>query len=256
MRLLVLLLALPLGCSRADATRADVHVVARVNGVEISSAETPSAQALERVIERELLVQQALAAGLDHDPEVRRAVDDARRRVLAQAWLDRRAAPRAQATREEVRAFYGENPALFAERRVYRLRELTVPAGAQLVEWLRARTAEAKDLEELAEWLRGRNVRFSAATLAAPAEHLPLGILPRLARMQPGEIAVFALPPGASVIELLHAEAAPLDEEEAAPLIEEFLARRKRLELAEAELKRLRQVAAIEYVGDFKARKR
>ena len=257
MRLVVLLLlAFPLGCGRADATRADLRVVARVNGVEISSPEQPSAQALERVIERELLVQQAMAAGLERDPEVRRSIDEARRRVLAQAWLERRAAPGAQATRDEVRAFYGENPALFAQRRVYRLRSLTVSAPAELVEWLRARAAEANDLEELAAWLRGRKTHFSAATLTAPAEQLPLGILPQLSRMQPGEIAVFALPPGASVIELEHAEAAPLGEAEAAPLIERFLAGRRRLEMAAAEVKRLRDVAAIEYVGDFKARER
>ena len=38
----------------------------------------------------------------------------------------------------------------------------------------------------------------------------------------------------------------------AAPLIEQFLAGRKRLELAAAEVRRLREVATIEYAGEFK----
>jgi len=67
-----------------------------------------------------------------------------------------------------------------------------------------------------------------------------------------GELAVFATPLGASVIQLVHAEDAPLTEQQAAPLIEQFLAGRKRLETAAAEVKRLRELATIEYLGEFK----
>jgi hypothetical protein len=74
--------------------------------------------------------------------------------------------------------------------------------------------------------------------------------------MSAGEIAVFAAPPGASVVQLLHAEEAPLSEAQAAPLIEQFLAGRKRLALADAEVKKLRAAASIQYVGDIKARAR
>ena len=89
-----------------------------------------------------------------------------------------------------------------------------------------------------------------------PAEELPLAALPRLARMQPGEIAVFEAPEGASVMQLEGAEDAPLGEAQAAPLIEKFLAARRRLELAAAEVKKLRSRASIRYVGDIKARSR
>jgi hypothetical protein len=50
----------------------------------------------------------------------------------------------------------------------------------------------------------------------------------------------------------VHAEGAPLTEQQAAPLIEQFLAGRKRLETAAAEVRRLRELATIEYVGEFK----
>jgi hypothetical protein len=72
--------------------------------------------------------------------------------------------------------------------------------------------------------------------------------------MKDGEIAVFDAPSGAAVVQLVQAQEAPLSEREAAPLIEQFLSGRKRLELAAAEVKRLRDVARIEYVGEFKAR--
>ena len=246
------------GCDRVAADRADPQLVARVNGIEISARQirtggAPSvAQAVEKVIDRELLVQKALEAGLERDPLVKDSIDSARRQVLAQAYLDRAAGAAAQPSREEVRAFYAENPALFAERRIYRMRELVVSAPAEMIDVLRAQAARTADLDELAAWLKARNARFSAATETQPAEQLPLAFLPQLARMKSGEIAVFATPLGASVIQLIHAEDAPLGAEQAQALIEQFLAGRKRLEIAAAEVKRLRSSARIEYVAQFK----
>jgi hypothetical protein len=121
-----------------------------------------------------------------------------------------------------------------------------------MIDVLRAEAARARELDEVAGWLQTRNAKFSVDVLTQPAEQLPLAFLPQLARMKPGEIAVFPTPLGASVIQLVHAEDAPLTEQQAAPLIEHFLAGRKRLETAAAEVKRLREVATIEYLGEFK----
>jgi EpsD family peptidyl-prolyl cis-trans isomerase len=256
--LFVLLLLLPAGCERAAADRPGAQLVAKVNGTEISIHELRAgspgavAQALEKVIDRELLVQKALEAKLDRDPQILQSIENARRQLLAQAYLERAASAAAGSTRDEVRAFYAENPALFAERRIYRLRELLVSAPAEMIDVLRAEAAKARDLEEVAAWLRSRNAKHSVDGLTQPAEQLPLSFVPQLARMKQGEIAVFATPLGASVIQLVHAEDAPLSEQQAAPLIEQFLAGRKRLETAAAEVKRLREVATIEYLGEFK----
>ena len=260
--LLVALFLVPAGCDRAVAERPATQLAAKVNGTEISlqqvRASGPAAspvnvaQALEKVIDRELLVQKALAAKLDRDPQVMYSIENARRQVLAQAWLEKSAAASAGSTRDEVRAFYAENPALFAERRIYRLRELIVSAPTEMIDVLRAEAAKARDLDEVGFWLRARSANYSVDSLTQPAEQLPLSFLPRLAGMKPGEIAVFATPLGASVIQLVHAEDAPLTEPQAAPLIEQFLAGRRRLETAAAEVKRLREVATIEYLGEFK----
>jgi EpsD family peptidyl-prolyl cis-trans isomerase len=265
--LLLVLFMVPAGCERAVAERPDAQLAAKVNGTEISvhqlrtvgsAAGQPNvAQALEKVIDRELLVQKAIAAKLDRDPQVQQSIESARRQVLAQAWLEKSASAAAGSSRvgerdADVRAFYAENPALFAERRIYRLRELVVSAPAEMIDVLRAEAAKARELDEVAGWLRSRNAKVSAVSLTQPAEQLPLTFLPQLARMKTGEIAVFATPLGASVIQLVHAEDAPLTEQQAAPLIEQFLAGRKRLETAAAEVKRLRELATIEYLGEFK----
>ena len=256
------LCAVGAGCGPAAVEPAgSATVLARVNGAAISlthfaDAGTASAaglrEALERVIDRELLVQRALELRLDRQAAVAGALDAARRRVLAQAYLDS-LAPGA-VSRDEVRAFYAGNPPLFAQRRIYRLRELVVSAPAELVDTLAAEAARSASLEALAGWLERRDARFSRVALTEPAEELPLAYLSRLARMKDGEIAVFPRPAyagfagGASVVEVEHAEDAPLSEVEAQPLIERFLAARRRVDAAAAELSRLRARARIEYV--------
>jgi hypothetical protein len=125
---------------------------------------------------------------------------------------------------------------------------------AEMLEALRSEAARAQSLDELAAWLRARSLQFAPVAMTQPAEQLPLRYLPQLARMHDGDIAVLAAPGGASVLQLVSASDAPLAEKQAAPVIEQFLAGRKRLELAAAEAKRLRGSAQIEYIGDFNAR--
>ena len=256
------LLGLLAGCGTDAGKEAQTtagKLAAKVNGTEItmqqlgSSRSVSPLQALDKVIDRELLVQKALAEKLDRDPRVLQSIEEARRRLLAQAWLEQAARAKAKASADEVRAFYEENPALFAQRRIYKIREMTVAGASDRLEMLRSELSAARDLEEVAGWLKWRGLKVSAVTgTTQAAEHLPLGYLPQLSRMKEGELAVFPSSLGATVIQLVHAQDAPLSEREAGPLIEQFLSGRKRLELAAAEVKRLRGAASIEYVGDFK----
>jgi EpsD family peptidyl-prolyl cis-trans isomerase len=246
------------GCS-TEASSPGATLAAKVNGTAITvqglGAGRPAAlqKSLEQVIDRELLVQKALEAKLDRDPQVVQAVENARRQLLAQAWLDHAAARDAKAARDEIGEFYSQNPALFSQRRVYRFQEMLVSAPADKLDLVKAELSGAKDLDEVSGWLKWRNLRVSpVAGVTQAAEQLPLSYLPQLSRMKEGEIAVFASPLGATVIQLVHAQEAPLTQEQAAPVIEQFLAGRKRLELAATEVKRLREVASIEYVGEFK----
>src|ERR671923_180044 len=69
------LISVALACAASHAgDRAQAQLVARVNGVEISARELRAAgaasmsQAVEKVIDRELLVQKALEAGPPRDP--------------------------------------------------------------------------------------------------------------------------------------------------------------------------------------------
>lgn len=236
------------------------RLAAIVNGEKIWSSQVESLlaqggraapEALERVIDQELLAQAAREAGIERDPAVMAAIESARRRILGEAWLERAAAGDAR-RRAEVEQFYRDNPALFRERRIYRVLEVAAAAPREMLPEITKAAANAASLTDVAAWLEARRVPFNVSTASRPAEQIPLHILPQVAGMRDGQIAVFPTSRGASIVQLLRSSERPVTEREAAPLIERYLASRRRLDLALAEMRRLRGQAVIEYFGDYR----
>jgi EpsD family peptidyl-prolyl cis-trans isomerase len=273
-RKLILPFALVIGLAAAismvdrDAGRGDGSVAAVVNGEKIrahqleamlaqtgaapSEDKRAQAAALDRLIDQELLAQQARKAGLERDPRVVQALEAAQRQILGQAWLERAAAD-GKENRAEVERFYRDNPALFRNRRVYRVLEISAAVPQEMQVEIRKAAAGAGNLHEIATWLESRKVPFNVATATRPAEQIPLHVLPRVAGMSNGQIAVFPTPKGVSIVQLLRSNELPMTESEAAPVIERYLVNKKRVDIAATEVRRLRGQAAIEYLGDYQA---
>lgn len=83
------------------------------------------------------------------------------------------------------------------------------------------------------------------------AEQLPLQSLDTLARMQDGQAALLPAASGAQVVVLLGSRMQPVTEEQARPMIEQFLLNERRRKLLEDELRSLREAARIERLGRF-----
>lgn len=249
-----------------DATQ----VAARVNSDEISVhqinaalARTPnlkqadvaraSGQVLERLIDQELLVQSAIDSKLDRNPRVMQAIEAARREILARSYLEQYTAQAEAPTRAEIAAFYEANPALFAERRVYNLQEINATLDAAQAGELREAVASASNLNDIVNWLRERKLPFRVGGGVRAAEQLPINALPRFAQMKDGQIGLLQSPEGMRVMFLAGSRAQPLDLEKATPFIERFLTNQKKAQMAQAEMKRLRDSATVEYKGEFTA---
>ncbi len=229
------------------------NAIARSNDIPPEEAKQASVQVLERIIDQELLVQKALKDKLDRDPQVMQSIEDAKRQILAKAYIERAAAASSTESREEIRKFYQENPALFERRRIYRVHELAVVAPREKLEALKAAAAAAKSLQDVAGWLKSQKLVFQVAISNRPAEQIPLNMLPQLFEMREGQIVVIPTSRGASVVQLLQAQETSLSEQQATPIIEQYLHSRKQLAVAQAEVRRLREQARIEYVGEFEA---
>lgn len=225
--------------------------LARLQGVPADKADFARKQVVEGLVDQRLLIQQAIEKKLDRDPDVLAAIEQSRAQILAQAYVQKSLGAQARPNEAEVRKYYEENPALFAQRRVYRLQELTTDLPVERADDLKAAVASAKSMPEVATWLQKNRFQVAANSAVRGAEQVPMAHVAKINAMKDGQMDVFVSDRKVAVLQVLTSQQQPIDEAKATPVIEQFLATRKRDELARSELKRLRESAKIEYVGEF-----
>jgi EpsD family peptidyl-prolyl cis-trans isomerase len=222
-------------------------------GVKPEQLDAASKQILEFLVDQELAVQKSRELKIDQDPRVMLQIEAAKRDVLARAYAERAGEPASKPSAEEVKKYYDDKPALFKDRHVYSLQELTIDAKPEQLPALRDQLQRVKSASEFVEYLKANGFRFNGNQGVRAAEQLPADVLDRLAKMRDGQMVLLPSPTGALVIMLVGSRSEPVDEARARPVIEQFLvndAKRKRLE---ADIKAMRAAAKIEYIGKFAA---
>lgn len=255
-----------MGCSRVggDATQ----VAAKVNDTEISLAQLQhvlqrqpipapnvadanARRVLDGVVDHELAAQGARQLGLDKDPRIVQAMEEAKREVLARSYHEALAEKAALPSSDEIDRYYDSQPALFAQRRFYSLQELPVEGGHAELAALQASVEAAASPDLVADILRGAKIPFTARHLTVSPEDVPLPLLGKLADLRAGQSLMLPQRNGARVLTLLSSSPAPLAREAARPAIQAYLTNERKRQAVQDGLKALRESARIEYRGKF-----
>lgn len=257
-----------IGCRDDAEAKKNSQVIAKVNDTELTvhqlnyelgllgqaaakNVDKEAGQTLENMVNQQVVIQKAIADKLDRDPQVMQALERARRQVLGQAYMGKVVERGITTTsKQDISDYYNQHPELFSKRRIYQIRELLLDKSVPFPE-IQAQMKESKSLEKFVGWLESKKVKMQSGVVTKPAEQLPLEMLARLAKMQPGQIMAVETPANLSLSILMDARDQALNEAQAAPAIERFLAAQKREKLADAEIKRLRGEAKVELLGKF-----
>jgi EpsD family peptidyl-prolyl cis-trans isomerase len=268
---LLALLALGLvACDRKDAEKPASQIAAKVNSGEISvhqinyilsrtntGASTPETapkirrEILDRLVDQELAVEQAVEKKLDRSPDVLMAIENARREILARAYVEQITAAMTKPTVDEAKKYYAEHPQLFAERRIYNIQEIVLPATAGVADELRKMLESGKSMEDIAGWLKGKDIKFAGGSATRPAEQIPLELLPKIHPLKVGEGLIMQNPQSVTVMRLAASQSVPVSEEVALPRIQQFLGNQRGAEAAKQQFKELKAKAKITYMGEF-----
>lgn len=261
--------AVATGCDQKDDAKPATQVAARVNADEITVHQvnnvlarnqniTPEAapqakrQILDGLINQQLARQKAIESKLDRTPNVVQAIEAAKTEILARAYLEQVAAAIPKTAEWEVKKYYKEHPELFAQRRLFTLEELVFVATTDVATELRGLLSKTRSLQEIADWLQSRGIKFAVNRGVRAAEQIPLEMLPRLQAMREGQLQLFeSAGDRYQVIRVIAYKTEPIDEASAAPRIQQFLWNRRTSEVIAKEMTKIKEQAKIEYMGEF-----
>lgn len=262
-----LALMLITGCS--DQSKPSTQIVAKVNDDEITVHQLNNAIAqypatspenianvrlelVEKLINEQLTVQQALLQKLDRSSEVVMQIEAARREILTKAYLKQVVSGLPKIKSEDAKKFYDTNPALFAQRRIYHLQQITIKQPHPPVAEIEKLTAE-KSMNEILTLLKEKNIVYTASAATRAAEQIPLPILNTLAKKTDGGLSVIETPTAITIVRIDTTELAPFNEASALERIPQYLMNEQAKTAINEKLSLLKSNAKIKYMNDFSA---
>ena len=226
-------------------------VLQQQRGLAPEQAASASKQILERLVDQELALQKAQDQKLDREPRVVQQLDAARREIIARAYVEKIGAGAPKPSPAEIKTYFEAHPALFKERRVYNLQELSIEATPEQIPVLQAKLSAAKDIPEFVAYLKTSEFKYGANQAVRAAEQLPLASLDKFASMKDGQTIFNVVGKGVQIVVLAGSRSQPIDEARATPAIEQFLLNERKRKVVEDDLKALRGAAKVEYVGEY-----
>ena len=240
------------------------QALANVNGEEITvmqlndelsrsnapatQKEAARKQALESLIDRQLLIGEAAKEKVDRDPRVVQAIERARSVILAQAYMQKRLGTPAKPTAAEVETYYSQNPQFFAQRKHFDMREIILPTR-EVSDDLKAVMDKTRSLDEVAAWLDQHKVKYQKAQLSRSGSELPPELSAKLMALAKGQLFIVREGERSMLVTIADIRSSPVELDAARPQIEQYLVAKKGKEAAEEEVKRLRASAKIAYIN-------
>lgn len=250
-------------CGGEPASTEPGQSLVRVNGEEITvmqlndelsrarvqpeQLEQATKQLLESMIDMQLMVGVAQQDKLDRSPNVMRAMERAKKQIIAQSYMQTILSQLEHPTDTEINQFYDEHPELFKQRKKFTLAFLRFPTN-RVNEELRKAVQSAKSLSDLAQWLDKQNIPYLRDELVRTAMELSPQLNARLEKATIGEMFLMDENTNNLFVLIKNIEVDPVTVEAVKSQISTHLLNIRRREKAQAEISRLRAAANIEYL--------
>lgn len=220
--------------------------LARAN-IQPAQKDDVSKQLLNALVDRQLLEQAALKAKIDRDPNVMQAVERAKAQLISQAYLQSKIANIGKPEQSEIEIFYKQNPTLFANRQLVEMEQLLIDSR-YINDDFKSALGGFKTLQEVATWLDAKGIQYDRGEVARSIAELPPQISERLKDARKGQLFVVGMGPRTMLVLMDSVKSSPVSLKDATSQIEQILLNKKRKEVGEAEIQRLRADAKIEYL--------
>lgn len=205
-------------------------------------------QALETLINRRLLLTEAVRQKVDRNPEVIDFIERFRTQVIVQAFLDSMVANTGKPSNVEIDEYFNAHPELFAQRKIFDIQQLSIASQDYSVA-LKQMMDKASSLDQIALWLNAKKIAYIQTTRSYTSAEMPTETASNLRSL--GRNRLFILEDGDQTLlcALKDVRDSPLTNQASAAQIEHYLFVEKMQRVAVTEITKLRSSSKINYVA-------
>ena len=241
------------------------QALARVDGEEITmlqlneelqrtnvqphQQEEANKQLLESLIDRQLIIAEAVRNKLDRSPEVMQAIARSKTQIIAQAYLQGILSKVTKPTKAEIEGYYLGHPDFFSKRKQFAMTSIII-SSQDFSDELKSVMKSAKSLNTILAWMNDRKMPYKSGQLTRTSADLPPEVSAKLIKLPKGDLFVVNEGANTMLISLSSIKDYPITPGDAAPQIEQYLTKKKTKEVADIEISHLRSLAKIEYLGE------
>lgn len=217
-------------------------------GVKAEQQEIAAKQLLESLIDRQLIMAEAVRSKIDRTPEVVQAIERAKAQIIAQAYLKSIAGKITKPSISEINEYFQQHPEYFSQRKQYDIQQL-IFATKDFSNELKSAIDAAKSLDSIVTWLDGQKVKYARGKMSRNTSDLPEPIVAKLKEMKKGQLFIVNEGDKSMLNYIADIKSSPVAVKDAEPQIEQYLINKKTREAADAEITHLRSSAKIVYLN-------
>ena len=217
-------------------------------GVKPGQKEAATKQLLESMIDRQLIMAEAMRNKIDRTPDVLKAIERAKAQIIAQAYLQSITSKTSKPSKAEIDDYFQKHPEYFTQRKQFNMKQLVI-AAKDFNDKLKLVVDAAKSLEEIAAWLDGNGVRYARGQLSRNTTDMSSEMGSKLQALPKGQLFMVSEGENMLISSIIDVKDSPVAAKDAAPQIEQYLINKKTKEIVDAEITHLRSSAKIEYLN-------
>lgn len=206
-------------------------------------------RALSDIVQRKLLVQQALASKMDREPTVFLDMQRSREQILASTYMQRAVQSKATAIgKSQIEQYIANNPNKFSQREALIGEQIVFPISSNF-KVVTDTTKDAKNLDEVDQKLTELGVVHTKSIGTLNSADLPEQLLKAMLLKKPDDIFFFRTPTNGIFFKLRNEESRPVTGEDAEKLARQILT----VDLFKAEANKIASAAESQakFEGDY-----
>lgn len=202
-------------------------------------------QVLEALINEKAAAAAAGKEGLDRDPRVMRAIENAKRTILARAYAEKLTGTIAEPSEDEARKYCNDHPEMFRDRVQVQAIQMALVGDRNAAVKIRDRLAAGEQPAAVQPEAAKAGITVQARGVTLTSDQMPSQLAQRMDKASAGAAVPFDGPAGPMLFKVQSITPQPVAIEQAVPGIRKSLQMQRKNEAVANAVKKLRDDAGV-----------